>query len=71
MNGEDIAAFGYFEQALTVLSAKSGGESIISFASVIGVSAGIPSASFAPVFSLTAGITKKVLKTTRNIKKKQ
>ena len=71
MNSEYIAAFGYFDKALTVLFAKSGGGSIISFASAIGVPAGIASASFAPVFSLTTGIIKKVLKTTRNKKKKQ
>ena len=41
-----IAAFDYFDKALIVLSAASGGVSIIYFASVIGVPAGIASASF-------------------------
>ena len=37
--------------------------------SVIGAPAGIGSASFSLVFSLTTGIIKKVLKVTRNKKK--
>ena len=44
---------------------RSGGISIISFVSVIGVSVGIASASFTLIFSLTTGITKKLLKTTK------
>ena len=49
-----IAAFDYIDKTLIVLSAVSGGESIISITSVIGVPAGIASASFTLVFSLTA-----------------
>ena len=52
-----------------VLSAISGGISIISFTSVIGIPAGIIGASLL-VFSLTTGIIKKLLKETR-IKKKR
>ena len=44
---KDIAAF---DKTLIVLSATSGGTSIISFASVIGIPAGIASASFTLVF---------------------
>ena len=51
-----IAAFDYFEKTLIVLSALSGGISIISFTSVIGVPAGIASAGFSVIFSLTTGI---------------
>ena len=51
-----------------VLSAASGRVSIISFASVIGVPARIASASFTILFSLTTGIIKKLLSTTRNKK---
>ena len=40
-----IAAYDYFDKSLTVLSATSGGVSIISFASVIRVPAGIASVS--------------------------
>ena len=55
---------------LIVLSAKTGGVSIISFTSVIGAPVGIASASFTLVFSLTTGIIKKLLSTTRKKKKK-
>ena len=54
-----------------VLSATSGGISIISFTSVIGVPAGIACASFTLIFSLTTGIIKKLLKVTRNKKLKR
>ena len=48
-----IAAFDYIDKALFVLSARSGGISNISFTSVIGIPAGIASASFTLVFFLT------------------
>ena len=51
-----------------VLSATSGGISIISFTSVIGIPAGIASVSFTLIFSLTTGIIKKLLKVTREKK---
>ena len=57
-----IASFEYIDKAVIVLSATSGGVSVISFASVIGVPAGIASASFTLVFSLTTGIIKKFRK---------
>ena len=53
-----IAAFDYFDKTLIVLSATSGGVSIIYFASVIGTSAGKASASFTLVFSMDTGIIK-------------
>ena len=55
---------------MIVLSATSRGISIISFSSGIGVPVGITSASFSYVFSYTTGIIKKLLKITRNKKKK-
>ena len=55
---------------MLVLSATSGGISIISFATVIGVPAGIASASLTLIFSLTTGTIKKLLKITRNKKKR-
>ena len=61
-----IAAFDYIDKILIVLSATIRVVSIISFASVIGASAEIASASFTLVFSLNAGIIKKVLQITRN-----
>ena len=64
------AAFDYFDKTLIVLSATSGGISIISFTSVIRFLAGIASVSFTLIFSLTTGIIKELLKLTRKKKKK-
>ena len=64
-----IAALDYLDKTLIVLSATSGGISIISFTSVIGVPIGIASASFSLASSLTTGIIKKLLTITRNEKK--
>ena len=55
---------------LIVLSATTGGVSIISFTSVVGAPVGIASASFTLIFSLTTGMVKKLLSITRNKKKK-
>ena len=68
--GKYITAFDYIDKTLIVLSATSGGISIISFTSVIGIPAGIASASFTLIFSLATGIIKKLLKVTRKRKKK-
>ena len=65
-----VAAFDYRDKTLILLSETSGGISMISFTSVIGVPAGLASASFTLVFSLTTGIIKKLLKVTRKKKKK-
>ena len=65
-----IAAFNCIDRILVALSETSGGISIISFTNVIGVPVGIACASFSRVFSLTTGIIKKLLKITRNKKKK-
>ena len=65
-----LAAFDYIEKVLIVLSATSGGVSIISFTSIVGAPVGIASASFTLIFSLTTGIVKKLLNITRNKKKK-
>ena len=64
-----VAVFDYIDQALIVLSATSGGVSIISFTSIIGAPVGIASASFTLIFSLTTGIVKKLLNITRKKKK--
>ena len=56
---------------LLVLSAARGGIRIIPLTSVTGVPAGIGSASFTLIISLTTGIIKKLLKITRKKKKKQ
>ena len=60
-----IDTFDYIDKTLVVLSATSRGISIISFTSVIGVPAGLASASFTLVFSLTTRIIKTLLKVTR------
>ena len=65
-----VTIFNYIDKILIVLSATSGGVSIISFLSVIGTSAGIASASLTLFFSLTTGIVKKVLDITRKKNKK-
>ena len=64
------AAFDYIDKILIVLSATTGGVSICSFKSVVGAPVGIASANFTLVFSLTTGIVKKLLSTTKNKKKK-
>ena len=66
-----VATFDYFDKVLIVLSSTVGGISIIFFPSVIGVPAGIVSASVTRVLSLKTGTIKKVLEITRNKKKKR
>ena len=46
-----VTTFDYIDKILIVLSATSGGVSIISFTSVIGAPVGIASASFTLIFS--------------------
>ena len=65
-----ITVFEYIGKILIFLSATSGGVSIISFISIVGVPVGIASASFTLIFSIAKGIIKILLKTTRNKKKK-
>ena len=67
--GKYVAVFDYTDQALIVLSATNGGVSIISFTTIVGVPAGVASASFTLSFSLTTGIVKKLMNITR--KKRQ
>ena len=57
-------------KSLIVLSVTTGSISIASFATVIGAPVGIESASVSLAFSISAGIVKKLLKTTRAKKKK-
>ena len=66
-----ITYFNYFDKPLIVLSVATGGISIASFATVIGASAGMMSASFSLAFSITTGFVKRFLKTTRNKMKKK
>ena len=63
-------SFYYFEKSLIVLSVTSGGVSNASFPTVIGVPIGITSASLSFAFSLCTGFVQKLLKATRDKKKK-
>ena len=65
-----VTTFDYTDKILIVLSATTGAVSIISLASIIGAPVRIASASFTLIFSLTTGIIKKLLGTTRNKNKK-
>ena len=65
-----IYFFDYFYKSLIVLSVTSGALSIASFETVIGILVGITSASLSLAFSLCMGLVKKLLKVTRNKKKK-
>ena len=65
-----IASFDYFDKSLIVLPATSDSISIASFAIVIGATVGIAIANLGLIFSLSTGLLKKLLKTTRNKKKK-
>ena len=64
-----IAFFDCFDKSLIVLSITAASISIASFATVIGAPVGLVSASFSLEFSISTGIPKKLLKTTRNKKK--
>ena len=67
---EYVMIFDYIDKILIVLSATSSSVSIISLTSITGVPAGIASSSFTLIFSITAGIIKKLLCTTIKKKKK-
>ena len=65
-----VTIFDYIDRNLIILSATTGGKSIISFTTAIGTPFGIANASFKLIFSLTTGIIKKLLDITRTKKKK-
>ena len=56
-----VIIFDYIDKILIILSAITGGISVISFINVIGR----PSASFTLIFSLSTGIIKQLLNITR------
>ena len=64
-----ITSFDYFDKSLFVLSATSGSISIASFETIIGAPVGIASPSLSLTFSLSTGLVKNLLTTTRNKKK--
>ena len=65
-----VAVFDYTDQVLIVLSATSGGVSIILFTSIVEAPVGITSAGLTLFFYLTIGIVKKLMNITRKKKKK-
>ena len=65
-----VSTFDYIDKVLIVLSATTGGVSIISFTSVVGAPVGRASASFTLIFSLITGIIKKLVSITGNKQKK-
>ena len=65
-----IASFEYCDTLLIILSVTTGSICVASFATVTGAPVGIVSESFSLAFSIFTGIVKKLLKTTRNKKKK-
>ena len=65
-----VAAFDNIDKILIVLSATNDGVSISSFTSIIGAPVEMANANFTLIFSLTTGITKKLLSTTRKKKEK-
>ena len=65
-----ISFFDYLDKSLIVLSVTSSGVFIASFAIVIGAPIGITSASLSLAFSFCTKLVKKLLKATRNKKKK-
>ena len=64
-----VTIFDYIDKILVILSAKTGGISIISFTTAIGAPVRIASASFTLTISLSTGIIKKLLNITRKKKK--
>ena len=65
-----VTIFDYIDKILIVLKATTFGVSIISFTITVGAPVGIASASFTLILSIAKGITKILLKTIRNKKKK-
>ena len=65
-----IVAFDYADKVLITLSASFGTLSIASYATVVGIPAGIAGASLTLIFTVTVGIVKTLLSITRKKKKK-
>ena len=65
-----IGSSNYFYKSLIILSVTTASISIASFETVVGAAVGMMSGSCCLSFWITAGIVKKLLKTTRNNKKK-
>ena len=65
-----LVSFDYLDKIFITLSASFGTLSIASYASVVGIPAGITGASLTLVFTIGTGISKSLLKLTKKRKKK-
>ena len=65
-----IVAFDYADKVLITLSASFGTLSIASYATIVGIPAGIAGASLTLIFTVTTGVVKIFLNITRKKKKK-
>ena len=65
-----LVSFDYLDKIFITLSAPFGTLSIASYASVVGIPAGITGASLTLVFTIGTGISKSLLKLTKKRKKK-
>ena len=65
-----LVSFDYLDKIFITLSASFGTLSIASYASVVGIPAGITGASLTLVFTIGMGISKSLLKLTKKRKKK-
>ena len=65
-----IVAFDYADKLFITLSASFGALSIASYATVVGIPAGIAGASLTLIFTVTTGVVKTLLRITRKKKKK-
>ena len=65
-----IVAFDYADKVFITLSASFGTVSIASYATVVGIPAGIAGASLTLIFTITTGVVKTLLNITRKKKKK-
>ena len=65
-----IVAFDYADKVFMTLSASFGTLSIASYATVVGIPAGIAGASLTLIFTITTGVVKTFLNITRKKKKK-
>ena len=65
-----LVSFDYLDKIFITLSASFGALSVASYASVVGIPAGIAGASLTLVFTIGTGISKSLLKLTKKGKKK-
>ena len=69
-NSKYIIAFDYADKLFITLSASFGTLSLASYATAVGIPAGIAGASLTLIFTVTTGVVKKLLNITRKKKKK-